>query len=109
MFYPAPNTAAYSDILLGVAPFYWLWRGLGAAPDTAFQLWVMTIASVNYAVAVVCCRRLLHVGWTAAAFGGFVFAYGSTRVAQLVHRTVDRPVLCAVRVLCARPDLRGTR
>ncbi len=86
VFYPAPNTAAYSDILLGVAPFYWLWRGLGAAPDTAFQLWVMTIASVNYAVAVVCCRRLLHVGWTAAAFGGFVFAYGSTRVAQLMHQ-----------------------
>ncbi len=46
----------------------------------------MTIASMNYAVAVVCCRRLLHVGWTAAAVGGFVFAFGSTRVAQLMHQ-----------------------
>ena len=85
VFYPAPNTAAYSDILLGVAPFYWPWRLIGVAPDTAFQLWIMTIASINYFVAVVCCKRLLHVGWTSAALGGFVFAYGSTRVAQLIH------------------------
>jgi hypothetical protein len=86
VFYPAKNTAAYSDILLGVAPIYWLWRAVGAAPDTAFQLWIMTIASVNYVVAVICSRRLLGVGWLPAAFGGFVFAFASTRVAQLVHQ-----------------------
>jgi hypothetical protein len=86
VFFPAPNTGAYSDILLGVAPFYWFWRALGIVPDTAFQLWTMTIASLNYAAAVICCRRLLGVGWTAAAFGGFVFAYGGTRLGQIDHQ-----------------------
>lgn len=85
VFYPARNTAAYSDILLGIAPLYWVWRVVGFAPDTAYQLWVMTLASVNYAVAVVCGRRLLRVGWTAAAFGAFVFAFGSSRIAQMNH------------------------
>ena len=32
MFYPATNTAAYSDLLLGVAPLYWPWRIVGLAP-----------------------------------------------------------------------------
>jgi hypothetical protein len=85
VFFPAPNTAAYSDILLGVAPPYWLWRVVGFAPDTAYQLWVLTLASLNYAAAVVCCRRLLRVGWTAASFGAFVFAFTDTRIAQVNH------------------------
>lgn len=85
VFFPAPNTAAYSDILLGVAPLYWVWRVVGFAPDTAYQLWMMTLASLDYAVAVVCCRRLLRVGWTAAAFGAFVFAFANTRIAQINH------------------------
>src|SRR5687768_1748130 len=38
-FYPAHNTAAYTDLLLGAAPLFWAWRVLGAVPDTAFQLW----------------------------------------------------------------------
>jgi hypothetical protein len=86
VFYPAANTAAYSDILLGVAPAYWFWRAFGAAPDTSFQLWLMTVASLNYVMAAICCRRLLRVGWVAAAFGGFVFAFGSTRIAQINHQ-----------------------
>jgi hypothetical protein len=85
VFFPAPNTAAYSDILLGVAPAYWVWRVVGLPPDTSYQLWEMTLASLNYAVAVGCCRRLLRVEWTAAAFGAFVFAFASTRLAQIGH------------------------
>src|SRR5579871_4016420 len=85
IFYPAPNTAAYSDILLGVAPFYWVWRLLGFAPDTSYQLWMLTLASLNYAVALLCCRRLLRVGWPAATIGAFVFSFASPRIAQLKH------------------------
>src|SRR3712207_8932410 len=28
-YYPAPNAAAYSEVMLGVAPFYWAWRAVG--------------------------------------------------------------------------------
>ncbi len=86
VFYPAPNTAAYSDILMGVAPFYWVWRLGGAPPDTAFQAWMITIVSLNYAAAAICARRLLRVGWGPAAVGALVFAFGSTRLAQLNHQ-----------------------
>ncbi len=83
IFYPVPNTAAYTDILLGVAPLYWPWRVVGFAPDTSYQLWMLTVVSFNYVAAVVCCRRLLKVGWPAAAVGSFVFAFGSSRIAQI--------------------------
>ena len=85
MFFPTQNTGAYSDILLGVAPLYWPWRALGLAPDTSYQMWMLSVASLNYVLAVVCCRRLLHVDWPAAALGAFVFAFGSIRIAQLLH------------------------
>src|SRR3712207_6730919 len=51
IFYPAPNTAAYSDILLGVAPFYWFWRLVGLEADTAFQCWTLTVSSLNIVAA----------------------------------------------------------
>ena len=82
---PVPNTGAYSDILLGVAPLYWPWRVAGFAPDTSYQLWMLTVVSFNYVAAVVCCRRLLKVDWPAAAIGSFVFAFGSSRIAQIGH------------------------
>ncbi len=85
IFYPVPNTGAYSDILLGVAPLYWPWRVAGFAPDTSYQLWMLTVVSFNYVAAVVCCRRLLKVDWPAAAIGSFVFAFGSSRIAQIGH------------------------
>jgi hypothetical protein len=85
IFYPAPNTAAYSDILLGVAPFYWPWRLAGVPPDTTYQLWMISLATVNYLAALICCRRLLRLGWAAATVGAFVFAFGSIRIAQLRH------------------------
>src|SRR5262249_61731852 len=47
-FYPEPNVGAYSDILLTVGPFYWPWRGLGAAPGVRFPLCFMRLASPHY-------------------------------------------------------------
>src|SRR5438034_10739177 len=47
IFYPTPNTGAYSDILISAGPLYWPWRALGLAPETAFQLWMLAVASLN--------------------------------------------------------------
>ena len=48
-FYPVKNVAAYSDVLLSVGPVYWLWRALGASPDLAFGLWIVSMSALNYA------------------------------------------------------------
>lgn len=85
VFFPAPNTAAYSDVLFTVAPVYWFWRALGAAPDTAFQLWMLTMATLNVVAAYLLLRRALHCSAVASAVGAFVFAFAGVRSAQLQH------------------------
>ncbi len=47
-----------SDVLIGVGPFYWVWRSLGFEPDTSFLFWNLTVWSLNYIAAFVLLRRL---------------------------------------------------
>jgi hypothetical protein len=86
MFHPAPNTGAYSDVLLGVAPFYWAWRAAGFPPDTSFQLWMLTVAALNFALAHLMLQRALALSPLAAATGAFLFAFGGSRLAQVGHQ-----------------------
>src|SRR5918911_1572347 len=58
MFYPATGTMAFADVFLSAAPLYWPWRLLGAAPDTAFQLWMLTVGAFNYLAAYLLLRRV---------------------------------------------------
>ncbi|HEX6533007.1 MAG TPA: hypothetical protein VF041_00335 [Gemmatimonadaceae bacterium] len=85
VFYPAPNTFAYSDVLLSVAPPYWALRAAGVAPDTAFQLWELLMATLNYAVALLFLRRVVRTSVPAAALGAAVFAFAGMRIAQIQH------------------------
>jgi len=86
IFHPVPNTAAYSDVLLGVAPFYWLWRLVGFAPDTSFQLWMLTVSALNFLVAYRIASRGLNLPPLASSASAFIFAFGSSRLAQLGHQ-----------------------
>ncbi len=85
VFFPHENVAAYTDVLVGVGPFYWIWRWLGAGPLTAFQLWSMAMWTLNFAAIYLVVRRYLGCGRAAATLGAVVFAFGSARVVQLVH------------------------
>lgn len=85
VFHPAPNTFAYSETLLGTAPLYWLWRLTGLAPDSAFQMWMLTAASFNFLAAYLMMRRGFGFERMAALLGGFLCAYGHIRAAQLHH------------------------
>lgn len=85
VFYPTPSTGAYTDLLLGLAPLYWLPRLLGAPPDTAFQLWTLALLALNYLLAYLFLRGLRIGGPLGAAFGAFLFAFGAPRTAQLAH------------------------
>jgi hypothetical protein len=84
-FYPVPNTAAYSDVLLTLAPPYWLFRAAGAPPDATYQLWLLVMTSLNYAVCYLLLRRTVRVGAAAASLGAFLFAFGASRGAQVMH------------------------
>jgi hypothetical protein len=84
-FYPARNVAAYSDLLISVAPVYGLFRALGVAADTSYQLWVIAISALNYLVACHFLARRLGLGALPASAGAFLFAFGAPRINQLGH------------------------
>jgi hypothetical protein len=86
VFTPLRNTGPYCDLALGVLPLYAPWRALGAPPDTALQLWMLTAALVNFAAAYVTLRRLLLRSVWASSVGAFLFAFGSIRTAALAHQ-----------------------
>ncbi len=85
VFYPATNTAAYSDLLLSAAPFYWCWRAIGLSPDTAFSCWLLTVSSLNYLAMYVFLARVLRLRSLASALGALLFTAGNSRVAEIVH------------------------
>jgi hypothetical protein len=94
-FYPVKNTLAYSETLLGVAPFYWFWRLLGAGPDLAYALWLIVMLSLNFWVGRFFLKRGLGLGELAASSGAFLLAFGSPRIAQLNHPQLT-PIFYAV-------------
>jgi hypothetical protein len=85
MFHPVSGTFAYGDLLLGAAPLYWGLRAGGLEPDTAFQLWIAACLLLDYAAMWLWLARGLGLGAGAAAGGAFLFAFGSSRIAQLNH------------------------
>ena len=81
-FYPARNTAGLSDTMLSIAPVYWAWRATGLRPDTAFQLYMLTISALNYAAGYALLRSGFRCGPIGSIAGAFLFAFaapGSTR------------------------------
>ena len=84
-FFPAPDTGAYSDVLLGVAPPYWVFRALGAGSEGAYVGWLLCSTVLNAAVATWLFRGALGVRWLAAATGGVLVAAGAPRVHLLNH------------------------
>jgi hypothetical protein len=84
-FHPAPNTAAYTETLLGVLPLYAPWRAAGAGEDAAYLLWLFSVTAGNFLAA----RWLLARGFGArplgAAAGAVLFAAGASRLNQANH------------------------
>ncbi len=83
VFFPLKGVTTYSDPLLTTAPFYAPWRIVGLEPATAFQMWLLTVWTLNYAIGIVLLRRSFRTSLSAASVGAFVFAFGSSRVANL--------------------------
>jgi hypothetical protein len=83
-YYPTPNTFAYSDILLGSAPLYWLPRLFGFAPDTSYQIWTFFLLGMDF-VAMAALLRVFQFSWIATFPSAYLFAFGNIRVSQIGH------------------------
>ncbi|GMU08582.1 hypothetical protein ASNO1_48350 [Corallococcus caeni] len=89
MFHPEPNVAAYSEVLLGVAPLYWVWRGFGLGAELSWQAWALAMAALNYAAAVWLLRRGFGLRVLPAVVGAVLFTAGAPRVNQLNHPQLE--------------------
>ncbi len=106
-FYPAPNVAAYSDTLLSVAPFYWLWRVVGLLPDTAFQLWTLCASIANYLCGYWLLKSGFHRGTLGSSCGAFLFAFAAPRINELIHPQLVPQVYTVVTLVAILYIFRG--
>jgi len=83
-YYPYPMTFAFSDNLLGSAPFYAAVRAIGFSRETAFQAWYLFGYLLNYLSAAFVLRRL-RLNPLAIGTGAFFFAFGLPMFAQENH------------------------
>ncbi len=84
-YFPVENVGTYGDILLGVAPIYWIFRFAQFAPDTSFQLWQITVVTLNYVAFYYLLRHIFNLTWWACGLGAFLFAFASPRMVHFLH------------------------
>lgn len=84
-YYPVQNVMGYSETLISAAPLYWIWRWMSLAPDTSFQLWLMSALVLNYFAAYRLLRDCFGLRPWPSSAGAFLFAFGSSRIAQINH------------------------
>lgn len=85
IFYPAKGVTAWCENLVGVAPIYWLWRALGFAHDTSFQLWAPSVSALNFFAAYRMLRGPAGRSRVSSGAGAWLFAFAALRVNQLCH------------------------
>jgi len=83
-FFPFQGTLAFSDNLLGSAPFYALFRWLNLDMVSAFQGWYILGCCLNFVAAGYVLGRL-KLKPLAVAAGAFFFAFGLPLLAQENH------------------------
>jgi hypothetical protein len=83
-FFPYPQTIAFSDNLLGSAPFYAFIRWVGFDRESAFQGWYILGYILNFAAAYYILWRLKFKS-LAVGVGAFFFAFGLPMLAQESH------------------------
>lgn len=83
-FYPEKNVIAFSDNLLGSAPFYSIFRLFGFGTYTSFQLWFITMSVLNYTACYYFLKYIFKNPYS-AAIGAIVFAFSLVLSSQLTH------------------------
>jgi hypothetical protein len=86
--YPAKNIFAYSDTLISFEPFYAPWRALGLSPFSAYQAWLITVATLNFVAFYALLRSFFGHRPSAASVGAFIFAFAVPRLAQMGHSQI---------------------
>ncbi len=80
--FPFEDSIAFSDNMLGSMPIYSFFRVFGVQPETAFQLWWITVCSLNYWCAYIVLKKWF--GRTDLAIAGaLIFAFSIFQQGQM--------------------------
>lgn len=82
--YPEKNVLAYSDNLIGSAPFYCIFRFLGFDIYNSYLFWYLTITILNYLCAYYFIKYVFKNNYV-AVIGAFIFAFSIALQSQLTH------------------------
>ncbi|NVK63692.1 MAG: hypothetical protein HWE22_03855 [Flavobacteriales bacterium] len=82
--YPYQDSIAFSDNMLGTMPFYGFWRLFGINQETSYQLWWITICSLNYWSAYFVIKRWFK-RWDLAIIAAWIFAFTIFNLGQLSY------------------------
>lgn len=87
IYYPVRNVAAYTAVVAvpGLL-FYSPWRALGCDPATAYELWILSMWSLNFCAAYWLLRRGFRFGAAGATVGAYLFGFGAPRTARIGHQ-----------------------
>lgn len=97
IFYPFSNTIAFSDNLLGTAPLYASFRGLGLDRETAFQVWYIFGFFLNFSSSFYILQKITPVS-LASGVGAFFYSFGLPLMAQEGHAQLL--YRCGVPIAC---------
>jgi hypothetical protein len=106
--YPEKNVIAYSDNLLGSAPFYSGFRLIGNNPQDAFQYWFILMALFNY----LSCYLLLFYLFKnpySAALGALIFAFSIALHSQVSHAQLFPKFAIPLSILAALAFLKDLK
>lgn len=84
-FYPAINTMAYSDVLLGIAPVYWLGRVTGLDEFASLQVLYLALYLLNFGAMYWLLRKVCQLSSLGAALGALLFAFSPPRNYAMGH------------------------
>lgn len=85
-FFPAKETGAYSEMLLGVVPFYAPFRAAGFSPEISLQLWTFLVLLLDFAASYLLLRRGFRFEVEGSTAGAYLFSFASLRARRLGHQ-----------------------
>ncbi|MCA6361611.1 MAG: hypothetical protein IM638_01105 [Bacteroidetes bacterium] len=80
--YPFQNSIALSDNMLGSLPLYSVWRFAGFDIETAYQLWWLTVCTLNFWICYLVLRKWNQPVLLAAVLA-WLFAFSIFNIGQL--------------------------
>lgn len=99
-FYPAKNTLALSDNMVGTLPIYTIYRLLDFDRETSYQFWWLSIFVLNYFVAFYCFYKTSKNSY-AAILGAYLFTFSIIMFGQCNFTQLNIRFLLPVIILAA--------